>query len=78
MGFHVSDETTQQTTNCQKGFSCLKGNRNDLCAVEHCVDGRIHFIMCKNQEGCSYQLTFGDDFICICPIRKEPYNRYRV
>ncbi len=56
----------------------LEGNRNDLCTVEHCVDGRVHFIRCKNQEHCSYQLNFGDGFICTYPMRKELYNRYRV
>jgi hypothetical protein len=78
MKFSVSDEIRQRTTSCQKDFSCLKGNRNDLCTVQHCVDGKVHFIKCKNSAYCSYQLNFGDGFICLCPVRKALYNKYRV
>jgi hypothetical protein len=78
MQFTVSDEIWEQATRCQKDLSCLKGNRNDLCKVQHRVDGKVHFIKWGNSGSCPYQLSFGDAFVCLCPVRKELYNRYRV
>ena len=78
MGFLVSDETKQKTTNCKKDFACLNGNGSNLCAVEHCVDGKVHFIRCIDQSSCSYRSSFGNGFYCDCPIRKELYNKYGI
>jgi len=78
MESHVSDEVKQSATNCKKDFSCLKAGRNDLCQVKYCVGGKLHFIKCLNQEYCSYQHAFGDEFFCSCPVRKELYNRYGI
>jgi hypothetical protein len=77
MKWAIGDETRQCTMRCKKGFACLAGER-ELCAVEHCVDGVVHFIRCKNSVPCSYQLNFGDGVVCLCPIRKELYNRYKL
>lgn len=46
MDFNGNDEMNQRTAYCGKDFSCLKGNRNDLCSVNLCVDGKFHFIAC--------------------------------
>ena len=76
--YAVSEETIAGTQSCEKGFSCLKGQREDLCLVEYCVNGKVHFIKCLNEESCPYQGTFGDGVICYCPTRKELYNKHGV
>lgn len=76
MQWSVDEEIRSQTTRCQKDFACLKGG--DLCPVDHCVDGTVHFIRCKNSAPCSYQLSFGEGAVCLCPIRKALYNRYKL
>jgi len=78
MDIVVSDELLQATTNCRKGFSCLKGNSEDLCKVETCIDGKVHFIRCLNDEFCTYQHAFGVGYFCACPTRKEIYNKYNI
>jgi hypothetical protein len=76
--YTVSDETIAETKRCMKGFSCLKGQREDLCQVESCINDKVHFIKCLNKDACSYQDTFGDSIICYCPTRKELHNKHGV
>jgi len=76
--YTISKETIARTQNCKKGFSCLKGQREDLCLVEYCAHGALHFIKCMNEGTCPYQGAFGDGFICNCPTRKDLYNKYGV
>jgi hypothetical protein len=74
--FTVSEETIAATQRCKKDFSCLNGKREDLCPVESCINGEVHFIKCLNKEACPYQGTFGDGAVCYCPTRKELFNKY--
>jgi len=76
--YTISEETIAITQRCKKGFSCLSGEREDLCLVESCVNGDVHFIKCLNKESCSYQGTFGSGVVCYCPTRKELYNKHGV
>ena len=76
--YTVSEETITETKKCKKGFSCLPGQREDLCQVESCINGKVHFIKCLDKDPCPYQDTFGDGVICHCPIRKELYNKHGV
>ena len=76
--YTVSKETIAKTLRCNKGFSCLKGQNEDLCIVDSCINGEVHFIKCLNKESCAYQGTFGDGVICYCPTRKELYNKHGV
>ena len=74
--FTVNDEILETATDCEKDFSCIKGENDNLCTVEDCINGKIHFIKCLNEEYCSYQHSFGDGFFCACPVRKEIFNNY--
>jgi len=74
----VSEETIAETTKCEKDFSCLQGQHDDLCPIDYCVNGKVHFIKCLNGQGCSYQGSFGNGLLCHCPVRKELYNKHGV
>jgi hypothetical protein len=74
----VSEETSAETKRCKKGFSCLTEQSENLCQVESCISGEVHFIKCLNKVFCSYRGTFGEGVICYCPTRKELYNKYGV
>ena len=76
MDIHISEEVRRTATNCKKKFSCLEEERKDLCKVENCIDGKVHFIKCLNDEYCPYKQSFGDSFFCSCPVRKEIFNKY--
>lgn len=74
----INEEILKNTTKCNKNFSCLSGNRNELCMVEYNVKDKIHFIKCTNTKFCSYKISFGYSYVCTCPTRKEIYNRYKL
>lgn len=76
MDIVVSNETLRSTANCQQDFSCLNGKTTDLCKVDYCVDGKVHFVKPRSHYYCSYQHTFGKAYFCACPTRKEIFNKY--
>ena len=75
---NVSEETIAETKRCEKAFSCLKKTNEDLCPIESCVNGKVHFIKCLSTVSCSYRIYNAYNCICRCPTRMELYNRYGV
>jgi hypothetical protein len=78
MDISVSDEAIKATTRCRKGFSCLKIGFKGLCSIEDCVNKQIPFIKHLNDECCPYQQAFGNEFLCICPVRNEIFIKYKI
>ena len=72
----IDEDILKSATRCKKNLFCLSGN--DICKVEYCVDGKIHFIKCMNLDPCNYRISFGYSFVCNCPVRKELFNRYKI
>ncbi len=68
MKLYVSNKVMLATTGCKKGFSCLGDKRKDLCKIGTSIDGELHFIVCLDEINCSYQRSYGEAFICDCPI----------
>lgn len=78
MELPINEETLKNTTKCKKKFSCLKGNRNDLCKVKSSINGKINFVECINSKDCNYRISYGYSFICMCPVRNEFYNHFNI
>lgn len=78
MNIRISDEIKSSATSCTKDFSCLSPEKKDLCKVKKCVDEKVHFIECNEHEYCTYKISFGTEFFCSCPVRKEIYNKHRI
>ncbi len=74
----ISEATLKKTTKCKKGFSCLKGDRENMCRVELNIGDKIHFVKCMGDVPCDYRVAFGYSFVCLCPVRKELFNRYNI
>jgi hypothetical protein len=74
----ISDKTINETTHCEKGFSCLTKDGYDLCSVDNCVLDTIYFIKCMCDNPCSYKDRFGFGHFCTCPVRKELHDKYRI
>lgn len=72
--YQVSEEIIEKTRACTKNYSCLK--YKPLCEIDHSINNRVHFIKCLNNALCPYKISYGSDFICSCPTRKEIYNKY--
>lgn len=78
MAFQVGDETRRSASDCPKAFRCLEGAGTNLCPIEDCVGGEVHFIACRAEGYCPYQRSFGHGWLCACPVRKELYRVYHV
>ncbi|MCX9011739.1 MAG: hypothetical protein OIN66_11535 [Candidatus Methanoperedens sp.] len=74
----ISEDILKKTSRCKKNFSCLSGEISTLCKVEFCIEDKIHFIRCVTTMPCSYKIPFGYSYVCICPVRKELHNRYKI
>ena len=74
----ISEEILEKTDRCRKNLICLSGDGTGLCKVELCIEDRIHFIKCMDRKPCDYKIPFGYSFVCICPVRKELFNRYKI
>ncbi|MFZ3382993.1 MAG: hypothetical protein WA144_03615 [Candidatus Methanoperedens sp.] len=72
----IDENISKTASKCKKNLSCLSGK--EICKVELCIDGKIHFIKCINLEPCDYRIPFGYSFVCICPVRKEIFNLYKI
>ena len=77
MKIEVSEDTIKSTTCYKKNFPCMTGKGEDLCTVEPVIPKGLLYIKCSNKY-CSYKMSFGSTYICICPTRKEIYDRYKL
>ncbi len=78
MSYAISAESCRAAAACKKHFECTSGRTANLCKVEHCVDGKVHFVRCVNVVSCSFQRNFGGANYCDCAVRKELFNKYGV
>ena len=78
MIFNVDDSIIRKTTQCEKNLSCMSETKTELCKITRNVEDKVYFVKCEENESCSYRLSFGDSFICNCPVRKAIYNKYNV
>lgn len=80
MALKVSEKTVNNTTQCTKGFSCLSGERGDLCMVGVSLGSHHAILKCvDNQRSSTYWTSFeGAEGSCLCPTRIEIYQRYGI
>lgn len=78
ININVSDKVRKATTKCNKDFACLKKNGKPSCAVEDCINDQVLFVSFLNNEYCPYRESFGNEFICGCPVRKALFDKYRI
>ncbi len=79
MEISIDEKILAETSNCQKNFSCLTGKTNDLCEIVITqFSNSVHFIRCKQDLNCNYRMDFESEKCCLCPTRKEIYNKYKI
>lgn len=78
MDIKISEDIKKDTTECKKNFSCLSCERKDLCKIEKFITNNLIYIEYMNKRYCTYQMSFGSNYVCNCPVRKELYNRYKI
>jgi hypothetical protein len=74
--YEIDEKILKKITHCQKDFSCLEGYFPKTCVY---VPG-IENVICENMETefCCYRWEYiKDKRMCICPVRREIYNKYK-
>ena len=74
--YSVDKEILEKTTRCDtKG--CLSGD-DTICPVERALTTDLLFVhFDTSRSACRYCVTFGDSFMCVCPVRQEIYRKYK-
>jgi len=74
----ITEDTLKMAGKCRKNHSCLSGQIEALCKVELNVEDKIHFVKCISNEFCPYRISFGYSHVCLCPVRKEIFDKYNI
>jgi len=74
----IDDAVVKKTTKCRCGFSCLSKNQGCLCKVLSSISNEMVQIKSNLSNCCKYHILFGNEHFCLCPVRNELYQRYRM
>jgi hypothetical protein len=78
MKIEIDESIKALAKDCKTDFLCLISEDHTICKVKNCVEGKVHFIECKEHMDCSYKKSFGYGCYCNCPVRKEIFNKYKI
>ncbi len=76
VSYEVSEDTKEQTVRCASGFKCLTSECT-MCSIKKCLEKTLIVKVPKNFL-CSYHVSYGDVFFCLCPMRHEIYKSYGI
>lgn len=79
MKHEIEDNIVRLTDKCQRNHVCLTGEGGLYCKVAVLMRGRdeeIPLLDCPEEIECPYCQSFGESYICNCPVRKEVFKRY--
>jgi hypothetical protein len=72
----VIDRKIITETECDKGFSCLVGDKLELCRVEKLFGYNMLTLACKDILDCRHNKAYGGMHLCNCPVRIEICKLY--
>ncbi len=75
MSAKVSPVTIAKTTRCDRGHACVLADAEYLCPIEELVAGEVVFVTHVPQVTCTYRSSFGEGYVCNCPVRREACGR---
>ena len=78
MDIKVDEHIVAASGKCKKDFGCLNGNKACLCEVDHSNANRTVQIKTTPTHACPYTMKMGSSVYCLCPVRNEIFNRYKI
>jgi len=78
MNLEVSEDVVRKTDRCPYGMKCLKDGGRPECEVEHLVVGNGVFVRSRECIICSYRISHARSYVCLCPVRIELFQRYKI
>jgi hypothetical protein len=77
MKYNIDPDTLNEAEHCTCNYSCLKDKSECLCNIDYNLgNGRIIFLKSVQNVHCQYILSYGNSYICTCPVRKKIYRLY--
>lgn len=76
MKIEISENIILKTKCRRNSNQCLSEHSDNCCKVIDCVNGEIHFIQTLDNCFCHNMRMFGGSSYCICPVRKEIFNKF--
>lgn len=74
--YEIDNEIIATITQCQNNFSCLDGYLPKTCVY---VPG-IKNVICENMDtqSCYYRWEYiKNKLMCVCPVRRDIYRKYK-
>jgi hypothetical protein len=61
---------------CREGYACLSGSeKHPQCPLDKRLgSGAVLFLEAKSLPPCSYHMSFGRSYICLCPVRQQMHQ----
>jgi hypothetical protein len=78
MAIKIDEDTLARTKYCEKGFSCLGGDKKYLCKVKYSGTYNTLHINPEFDRDCNYCISSVNFFLCFCPVRNEIYTCYKI
>lgn len=75
MSYELSPDIVKKAKKCKKGLQCLKNEKPNFCPAISNIGGEV---LTLTRNSCSYKMSFGNSFICNCPVRKALNNKYGI
>jgi hypothetical protein len=77
MDIQIGQDVIEKTTECDKNFSCLCGDKKDFCEIENPAES-VFFVEKPKKDTCQYRQPLARFYLCTCPTRQEIYKRYNI
>ena len=76
MALTISQEIIDQATECDRDFSCLVNSSEPSCKISACIKNA--YFIDNLERTCPYNIEYGHQHLCTCPVRKEIYRKYGI
>jgi len=74
---NVKPATVAKATRCDRDHACVHAGAEFRCPIEEIVGDEVIFVTYLPQVSCEYRSSFGEGFVCSCPVRREASCRRR-
>ena len=71
----VEKNKIDEADKCSNAKMCLRNNNQPKCNIKEKTAYEISSEECFHID-CAYKIKFMRKHYCICPVRKDIYNRY--
>lgn len=56
---------------------CLADGGKPHCTITETVGDKVFFVKERHPAGCPYQCSFGNAYMCLCPVHQDLHLKKR-